>query len=769
LLAGFPFNDEMIASTLQRMLSPQTTGRELDSNVLNDLHRSTQSLPNTHPMRSLFLACVGDFYMEFRQYQSEDALDKAVYIYEDAMPPRNDTLTPVYAGKYGIALLHRFEQKGIVDDINKSISALEDAVSLTPDGRPDKPCSLNNLGSSLLGRFERLGDLNDLNTSVSVKEDAVRLTPDGHPAKPLSLNNLGNSLLRRFEHLGDLNDLNTSISVFEDAVQLTPDGHPDKPSWLNNLGNSLLGHFERLGDLSDLNTSISVFEDAVQLTPDGHPDKPLRLNNLGLSLFRRFERLRDLSNLNTSDSVKENAVQLTPDGHPNKPSWLNNLGNSLLGHFERLGDLSDLNTSISVFEDAVQLTPDGHPNKPSRLNNLGISLLGRFERLGDLSDLNMSVSVKENAVQLTPDGHPDKPSLLYNLGKSLLHRFDRLRDLSDIKMAGTVFEKAGKSSTGSSSIRFCACSLWARYCQLYDCCLLLDVYSLAFHLLPTMAWLGLSITDRQHFLQEVGPVVEEAVSAVIAADQCKTAIEWMDQGHSIIWGQLLQLRTPVDDLRRCHPDIADRFTMLSKKLEGASAGDNFKAASNDLLHRPVSSTSESYHKLADERDKLVQHIRGLDGFDRFLLPRTFSQLQMAARNGPVISINVSKLHCDALILMPDLDDILHIPLEKFTHRGAEVLYRCLRLLLGRKGCNMSHGSRPRKAQNDIHISDSATEAAFEHICSKISTLHDEDRGTFVGASGDPETEFQNILAHLWHTVVKPILSGLAMSVCCFRI
>jgi hypothetical protein len=404
------------------------------------------------------------------------------------------------------------------------------------------------------------------------------------------------------------------------------------------------------------------------------------------------------------------------------------------------------------------------------LNNLSNSLSRRFQHLGGLSDLNTSVSVQEDAVRLTPDGHPNKPSRLKNLGSSLLRRFECLGDLSDIKRAGTMFEKAGKSSTGSSSIRFHACSLWATYCQLYNHCSLLDAYSLAFQLLPTMAWLGLSIVDRQHFLQRVGPIVEEAISAAIEADQCETAIEWMDQGHSIIWGQHLQLRTPVDDLRQCHPDIADRFAMLSKKLEGAGTSDNFKAASNDLLHQPVLSTSENYHKLADERDKLVEHIRGLDGFDRFLLPRTFSQLQMAARNGPVISINVSKLRCDALILMPDLDDILQVPLEKFTHRAAEVLYRRLRLLLGRKGRNILHdGSQLRKAQNDIHISDSGAEAVFERILFKTSTLCDEDRGTFVGASGDPETEFQKILAHLWHTVMKPILNGLAISVRCFRI
>jgi hypothetical protein len=362
------------------------------------------------------------------------------------------------------------------------------------------------------------------------------------------------------------------------------------------------------------------------------------------------------------------------------------------------------------------------------------------------------------------------PSWLKNLGNSFLGRFEHLKDPSDIKMAGTMFEKAGKSSTGSSSIQFHACYLWATYCRLYDSCLLLGAYILAFHLLPTMAWLGLSIADRQHFLQKVGPIVEEAVSATIKADQCETAIEWMDQGHFIIWEQLLQLHTPVDDLRQCHPDIADRFTMLSKELEGAGTGDNFKAASYNLLHQPVLSTSEKYHALADERDKLVQHIRGLDGFNQFLLPQTFSQLQMAACNGPVISNNVSKLRCDTLILMPDLDNILHIRLEKFTHQVAEALYRCLRLLLGGKGRNIIHdGSQWGKAQNDIHISDSGAEAAFERIHPKIYTLCDEDCGTFVGASGDSETKFQNILAHLWHTIVKPILNGLAISVRCFGI
>ena len=69
-------------------------------------------------MRSIFLVGVRDIYMDFRQYQCEDALDKVVYIYKDTMcnAPWNDTWTHIYAGRYGVALQHYFEQKGIVNE-----------------------------------------------------------------------------------------------------------------------------------------------------------------------------------------------------------------------------------------------------------------------------------------------------------------------------------------------------------------------------------------------------------------------------------------------------------------------------------------------------------------------------------------------------------------------------------------------------------------------------------------------------------------------------
>src|ERR1700729_1662334 len=120
----------MIASILQRMLS-QATGHELDTNALERIYQSIQSLPNTHPKRSIFLVGVGNiFAIQSQRSQNQDALHKAVNIYEEAMRNAswNDSQTHIYTAKYGTALLDRFERMGIVDDIHKSILMFENAV-----------------------------------------------------------------------------------------------------------------------------------------------------------------------------------------------------------------------------------------------------------------------------------------------------------------------------------------------------------------------------------------------------------------------------------------------------------------------------------------------------------------------------------------------------------------------------------------------------------------------------------------------------------------
>ncbi|KAJ7131344.1 TPR-like protein [Mycena epipterygia] len=688
-------------------------------------------------------------------------INKSVLILEDAarLTTDHDPEKPLRLSNLGTSLLRRFSQLSDVHDINKSVLMFEHAVELTPNGHPDKPLRLNNLGASLLHRFSQLGDLydinSDLNKSVLMSEAAVNLTPEGHPDKFSMLSQLGNSLCRRFERLGKLHDINKCMLMLEDAVTAIPDNHPDKPLRLSTLGSALFHRFNRLGDLRDINKSISMFEGAILLIPQNHPGKPLLMSNLGICLSRRFEELGDLSDINKSVRLLEDAVTLSPEGHPQKPSRLSNLGSCLMRHFERLdnlnnlnkailmfeaaialipanhpekssllsnlstclqfrfkkhGDLSDIDKSVMMSEAVVALVPQGHPDRPSVLSNLGISLSTRFHQCDELSDINNAILKFKEAIELTPDGHPQKPSHLNNLGGSFFLRFQQGQDADDLEQSIVHYTSAACSTAGPANLRFHACTMWAQHAQASHHPSLLHAYSVAIDLLPQIAWLGLSISDRHHHIMNAGPITRNAVAAAIDAAQYDKAVAWLEQGRSVVWGQLLNLRTPVDDLKHSHPDLADQLMFLSTLLEGAGS---------------LQSIAQRYHDHACDRDELLKKIRGLEGFHSFLLPNTIVEFFPAARAGPVIIVNISAIRCDALVLRAGFV-IHHIPLTDFTLDDAQHLGRSLEHLMSYTGRN-ERLSIKREGQ-------------------KL-----------------PEEEFKHILSQLWWRLAKPVLDALAIT------
>ncbi|KAJ7474973.1 CHAT domain-containing protein [Mycena latifolia] len=643
-----------------------------------------------------------------------------------SLTPERHPDMPSCLDNLGSSLFRRFEQLGDLTDLNESVTKRKAAVSLTPEGHPDMPSRLNNLAYSLSHQFERLGDLTDLNESVTKQKAAVEMTPAGHPGKPSRLNNLASSLGRRFERLGDLTDLNESVTTFKAAVSLTPEGHPGMPSCLNNLAISLSRRFEQLGDLTDLNESVTTFKAAVSLTPEGHPDMPSYLNNLGSSHFRCFERLGDLTDLNESVSTFKAAVVMTPVGHLAKPSRLSNLASSLSRRFEWLGDLTDLNESVTTFKVAISLIPQGHPDMPSQLNNFGTALHTRFKRLGNLTDLIESVSTFKAAVSLTPEGHPNKPTWLCNLGNCLYQRFNRLKDPGDWEEMLLQYSCAASSPTGSAQTRFKASAIWAHHAHTYQHSSTLHAYATAIDLVPQVAWLGLSISDRHHQLLKAGQLVRDAASAAIEAHEYSKAVEWLEQGRSVIWGQVLTLRTPVDDLHMVHPKLAAELVSISNLLETSGTRNGIETAGFEPS-QSLQATARQYHDHAVRRDKLLQQIRGLPGFEQFLLPKPISELSAAAKNGPVVLLNTSSYHSDALILIPGVgDEVMHVPLPDFTLDQAQHLTEAL-------------GSLVRGAARS----------------ERLEGLHEDEL--------PPDKEFSRILSALWMKIVKPVLDGLAFT------
>ncbi|KAJ7114341.1 CHAT domain-containing protein [Mycena epipterygia] len=743
---------------------------------LGDLHSLNRSVSLQE--EALHLTPHGDHHRRFKlsnlgaalrvrfgQLGNLADLNRAVLIGNEGVgiTPDSHVDKPSALNDLGTSLLTRFKHLGGLNDLNHSISMSENAVHLTPDHHPDKAARFRNLGHSLCQRYERLRDLGDLQRSVVAQKDSIRLTPENHPDKPERLSDLSHSLFLRFKRLGEVSDLKLCSMLAENVLKLTPDGHTEKSNRLNHLGNVLLSRFEHLGDLGDVNMSVVQHENAVRLTPDGHASKPLHLIGLGMALRQRFEHLGDLDDLQQALSIFADAVQLTPDGDPDKPTWMNNFGVALYDRFGRLGDLDDLKKCVQMAENAVQLVSNEQIEKPVLLNNLSIALFYRFERLGDLGDLNKSISTEEESLSLTPGNHPQRQARLSNLGMLLFHRFEELGDLEDLErsiLLGkeavyktldghpdkpglltkhsmillrfreqgnpvdaqemiTRLRSAARSITGPPHIRFNAAVEWARFAQIEDHSSLLDAYGVVLDLLPELSWPGLSIRDRHHHILGAGEVARNAATAAIVAGSPEKAVEWLEQGRSIIWGQLLNLRTPVDDLRTHHPLLADKFISLSTQLEGTAT----RGGQTEIAHSVMN--AQRSHDYALERDRLLKEIRGLEGFDRFLLPKTISELSQAAQGGPVVILNLSADRCDALILVPTLD-VIHIFLPDFTLKDAEKLSQSLHELVHHRGRN------------------------------------DRLLGQREG-SMNQEDEFAHILSELWIKLVKPVLNGLSIT------
>ncbi|KAJ7607753.1 CHAT domain-containing protein [Roridomyces roridus] len=651
------------------------------------------------------------------------ALDGAVLAYEDAVREEHP-YKPQWLPKLGTSLIERFENFGSRPDLDRSIAIREGALQLTPEYGSDRASALNDLGNSFSRRFELLGDLHDLEKAVQLREEAVALAEDGDPGKPGWLSTLGSALLNRYDQFGKVEDLNRCISVSEDAVRWTPDGDIDKPGWLDNLGSALRTRFGHFGDIDDLNKSIKLKQEAVRLTAQGNPARPGWLSSLGSSFLDRFQRTHNFDDLHKAVALAEEAVASTPDGHPNKLRWLSTLGGILGARYDILGDWDDLKRTILVREQALDLTPKDHPQRGSMLISLSGALLTRYTAAPDAFNLDNCIDYAEESIVLTPDGHPMKSQALFHAARACFGRIMQLNQsgqmIESLMKAIDYFAAAARAPTGPPVLRFEAARFWAMTSRMLTRNLdPLAPYRTALELLPELAWLGLSISDRHQRLSDAGSVVRDAAAQAIAIGSYETAVEWLEQGRSVIWGQLLNLRTPVDNLMEKHPSLAKRFLTLSAQLEGAGT-----RRTDFETQQSIKLITNKAHQNAVEREKLLKEIRELPEFERFLLPKTISELSTASQHGVIVMLNVNELQCDALALLPGLEDeVMHIPLPNFKPEDVDSLAKSLGGLVGR-GVRLKGGPEGQKK--------------------------------------NPEEEFRILLSKLWFGIVKPVLDGLGI-------
>ncbi|KAG8998403.1 hypothetical protein FRB94_006905 [Tulasnella sp. JGI-2019a] len=647
------------------------------------IHHHLEALalrPIGHPGRASTLSNLGNgLSNRFGRTGNMSDLEESIRHHQEALvlrpighPGRASTLNNL-----GIGLDTRFGQTGNMADLEESIHHHQEALALRPIGDPGRASTLSNLGNGLSNRFGWTGNTADLKESIRHHQEALTLRPIGHPDRASTLNNLGKGLGTRFEQTGNMTDLEESMCHHQEALTLRPIGHPDRPSTLNNLGLGLNTRFERIGNIADLEESIHYHQEALKLHPIGHPDRPSTLNNLGLGLNARFERTGHIADLEESIRYQQEALTLHPIGHPDRASTLNNLGLGLNARFEQMGNMVDLEESICYHQEALTLHPIGHRDRASTLSNFGNVLDIRFRQTGDIGDLEESIRHHQEALSLLPLSHPDRASAHNNLGNVLGARAELTGLIADLQESIEHYTTAAGQTLSALSVRLTGASNWIMAAHKNRLESLGDAYSTYMDLLDHSLLLSASSIHNTYahimnIRRHGGNVTEDATSYSIEKHRLSEAVEIAERGRALLFSQLGNYRTSLDDLEAVNKGLADRFRALSTALDhsATSLPDTMGAlpASGDQVARR--------QRMAADWDRTVKEIRRLDGFRDFLDVTPFANLQIAAAGGPVILINISRGGSHALIITAT-GEPLSVPLPNATPRAVIALANTL--------------------------------------------------------------------------------------------
>ncbi|KAG0702340.1 TPR-like protein [Suillus ampliporus] len=677
-----------LGSELSTRFSHRGNDQDLDEAIV--LHREALALlPVGHSDRSTSLNNLASgLYTRFSHRGNDQDLDEAIVLHREALALRPVGHPDRSASTHNLAsgLSTHFSHRGNDQDLDEAIVLHREALALCPVGHPDRSSLLNNLANGLSTCFSHRGNDQDLDEAIMLHREALALRPVGHPDRSASLNNLANGLSTRFSHRGNDQDLDEDIVLHREALALLPVGHPDRSGSFNNLAIGLSTRFSHRGNDQDLDEAIMLHREALALLPVGHSDRSKSFNNLASGLYTRFSHRGNDQDLDETIILHREALALRPVGHPDRSASLHNLASGLSTHFSHRGNDQDLDEAIMLHREALALLPVGHSDRSKSFNNLAsglealalrpgtlalrpvghpdlsgsfhnlaIGLSTRFSHRGNGQDLNDSLEHLRSALTLLTQHDPHQLLVHQSLADVylLFHRsgvdLGTGQDTDSLNAAIVHLKAAANFVSGSLRFRLQASLSWVRHAAQHAHGTQLEAYSISMHLLNAYMSTTASVSSRHNAMKDFpSTLAVDAASCALRHDDVCRAVELLEQGRTLIWTQMARFRTPLDSLeeRGDHPKVLmKRFRDLSSLLDKPPT-DHSEAT----LRVDVEAEATRYRRLVEGWNTTVEEIRKVEGFAHFLLPPLFSDIQDAARDGPIIVLIASKSSCDAIIV-----------------------------------------------------------------------------------------------------------------------
>ncbi|KIY68155.1 hypothetical protein CYLTODRAFT_266675 [Cylindrobasidium torrendii FP15055 ss-10] len=558
--------DDMVEDLI-RPKDMATEPENIDSDLarqLDEMATDLENMSNGNPFRGPIVVAYSEALLDRRPAvpEKKEDLECSIETFRLALKLSgpDGTMHAVLPDEIGIRLVVRAWNFSPSDNMDEAIDLLHEAAKWREEDDPFLPDCLSHLGYAFCLRFYQFGNREDINKSVTAHQQAVELS-ESHPSHLNFLAGYGNSLYSRFEgvdNIGDIADLNNAIRALRHVVEFMTPGDQLLPQQLSCLERSLRARFIHSGHAQDIDSAIEAGQRAADLTTRSHPDYLPRLDSIVTCFHRRFTLLGDLESLEMALSIQERAIRLTPVEDPAFPlrMYMNGRSASLRLHLKQTQRMEDIDRVLAVQQGAVDLAlgnvarkpaemasvtqqPGSGPDLTGSFENLGVCLMARFGETNMLDDLDRAIAFRRRALELTPDDHPRKIAMLRTLGESYLERleekmrlgtFPHINDPDLEGIAGALHRAAFTNGSPTESLR--AARLLARVIvdaapglrtRTSDLCV--NVHARILVLLSEIGWVGHALSQRSEEMSNVEDEVGRAVAIALEAGRDTLALE----------------------------------------------------------------------------------------------------------------------------------------------------------------------------------------------------------------------------------------------------
>ncbi|MET7340329.1 CHAT domain-containing protein [Streptomyces sp. NPDC087866] len=480
--------------------------------------------------------------------------------------------------------------------------------------------------------YERTGDQTHLDIAVATTE-AVRRDATGERAVRATTT-LAALLRLLYQATGRVTHVRRAVALLRGVRDARPAPERDQEA-VALLGEALVSLSEASGDLAYLDEAVDVLGGAHG---DAHGRGAYRhrvARSLAAALENRGAGLHDPEDVDRAVGLYRELRDRTDPRSALRPHAEGDVGTVLLRRYGLSGEPADLDEAIACLRLAVG--EEGPGSVGTRLQtNLAGALTARHRSGGPVADLDEAVRRLEMSLSYETQGSAMLPLLLSGLGSAMALRHTATGRPADLERAVAALRSACRIAAELGVETHGAASSWARWAGgrgAWD-----EVAEAADLGLDTAHRLfrgQLTRVHREARLTEAGRLVAAGALARTELGDHAGAALLLESGLALQLADTLEReRTDLGRLAgKGRGDLAEAYEAAALALTGleraaARSGGRGSAAGED--------PTGLLRQRRAELDQVIDEIRGVDGYARFLTRPRYEDIVEVAAHQPLV-------------------------------------------------------------------------------------------------------------------------------------